>query len=83
MRLRLSACQLPCSDKSCLAAAAAPTEHTRGRMALVETALPPEALQGDAWGALSPGAALTLSAPGLQPLQVAHAHTSLTHQIPH
>lgn len=38
-------------------------------MALVETALPPEALQGNAWGALSPEAALTLSAPGMQPLQ--------------
>lgn len=35
----------------------------------METALPPEALLGDGWGALSPDAALTLCAPGMEPLQ--------------
>jgi hypothetical protein len=39
-------------------------------MALVETALPPEALLGDGWGGLSPDAALTLSVPSVaEPLQ--------------
>ena len=42
--------------------------HTLCRMALIETALPPEALD-DQWGKLSPDAALTLSFPGKEPLQ--------------
>ena len=41
------------------------------QMALIETALPPEALLGPAaWGALAPSAALTLQTPGCAPLQV-------------
>lgn len=38
-------------------------------MAQIHTSLPPEALDGD-WGKLSADAALELSAPGKEPLQV-------------
>ncbi len=38
-------------------------------MTLIHTSLPPEALDGD-WGKLSPDAALELTAPGKEPLQV-------------
>lgn len=37
-------------------------------MALIETELPPEAMD-DQWGKLSPDAALTLRFPGKEPLQ--------------
>ena len=37
-------------------------------MALIETEIPPEALD-DQWGKLSPDAALTLRFPGKEPLQ--------------
>ncbi|KAK9839441.1 hypothetical protein WJX81_002347 [Elliptochloris bilobata] len=46
------------------------TQRQLPRMALVETALPPEALLGEGWGNLGPDAALTLSAHGVEPLQV-------------
>jgi len=36
----------------------------------VSVSLPPEALLGQAWGQLQPGAAMVLSAPGMPQLQV-------------
>jgi hypothetical protein len=47
------------------------TQRECPKMALIETALPPEALLGpSAWGQLPPSAALTLQTPGCEPLQV-------------
>ena len=43
------------------------------RMTLVVTSLPQEALSNE-WGQLSPDAALTLNAPGMEPLHVPLKH---------
>ncbi|KAK9815329.1 hypothetical protein WJX72_001876 [[Myrmecia] bisecta] len=46
------------------------SQRQKPRMALIEVSLPPEALS-ESWGPLPPDAALTLRAPGQDPLQVA------------
>lgn len=46
------------------------TQRVEPKLALVETALPPEALDEGNWSPLPPGAALCLTAPGMEPLQV-------------
>eukprot|EP00884_Botryococcus_braunii_P010638 jgi/Botrbrau1/19576/Bobra.0035s0061.1 len=45
------------------------TQRDSPKLALISTSLPEEALLGE-WGQLPPDAALTLTAPGMEPLQV-------------
>ncbi|GAQ87885.1 hypothetical protein KFL_003850060 [Klebsormidium nitens] len=49
------------------------TQRQAPKLALVETALPPEAIEEGAWKPLPPDAALSLKAPGMGPLQISLA----------
>lgn len=46
------------------------TQRQIPKLCKVSASLPPEALMGQSWGVLQPGAAMVLSAPGMPQLQV-------------